>query len=117
MREEPPEDGLDNLVTVKVMNFNWRRTEVELVSFILRKASSLRKMLIVSPNVTPLDLPGVQEADHLLVKEALANGKITLSESDDAAIQPNHSEIFINYQALISSDQSGRSPLDSKIKL
>jgi hypothetical protein len=34
----------------------------------------MRKLLIVSPNVTPLDLPDVQEADLLLLKEALANG-------------------------------------------
>jgi hypothetical protein len=93
VREEPPEDGLDNLVMVKVMNFNWRRTEVQLVSFLLRNASSLRKLLIVSPNVAPLDLPGVQEADLLLFKEALANGKIMLSESDDAATRPYHSEV------------------------
>ena len=91
--EEPPEDGLDNLVMVKVMNFNLRCTEVQLVSFLLRKAISLRKLLIISPNAAPLDLPGVQEADLLLFREALANGKIMLSESDDAATQPYHSEV------------------------
>ena len=90
--EEPPEDGLDNLLMVKFMNFNWCRVEVQLVSFLLRKASSLHKLLIVSPHVTSLDLPDVQEANLLLVKEALANGKIMLSKSDDAATQPYHSE-------------------------
>jgi hypothetical protein len=93
--EEPPEDGLDNLAMVKVKNFNWQCAEVQLVSFLLRKAKSLQKLLIVSPNVTPPDVPGVQEADLLFLKEALANGKIMLSESDDAAIQPYHSEVFI----------------------
>nr|CAB3471217.1 unnamed protein product [Digitaria exilis] len=93
--EEPPEDDLDNLLMVKVMNFNWRCSEVQLVSFLLRKASSLRKLLIVSPNVTPPpDLPCV-ESDFLLIKEALTNGKIILSESDDAGIQPYHSKVFI----------------------
>jgi hypothetical protein len=53
--------------------------------------------LIVSTNVTPLDLLGVQEVDLLLLKEALANGKIMLSESDDAVIQPYHSEAFIKF--------------------
>ncbi|CAD6335748.1 unnamed protein product [Miscanthus lutarioriparius] len=91
--EEAPEDGLDNLVMVNVMNFNWRCTEVQLVSFLLRKASSLRKLLIVSPNAAPLDLLGVQEADLLLFREALANCKIMLSESDDASTQPYHSEV------------------------
>jgi hypothetical protein len=93
--EEPPEDGLDNLKIVKIMDFNWRRIEVLLVSFLLRKASSLHKLLIVSPNVAPLDMPGVPEADQLLLKEAISNGKIVLSESDDAATQPYHSEVFI----------------------
>ncbi|CAD6335744.1 unnamed protein product [Miscanthus lutarioriparius] len=30
VREEPPQDGFDDLVMVKVMNFNWRPTEVQL---------------------------------------------------------------------------------------
>ncbi|WVZ78816.1 hypothetical protein U9M48_026466 [Paspalum notatum var. saurae] len=95
--EEPREDGLDNLAMVKVKNFNWRRTEVQLVSFLLRKTSCLRKLSIVSPNAIPLDVPGVQEADLLLIKEALASGKMVLSEMDDAATQPYHSEVFIKY--------------------
>lgn len=95
VRQEPPENGLDNLVMVKIMNFNWHHSEVQLVNFLLRKASSLHKLLIVSPNVTPLDLPGVQEEELLFFKEALADGKIMLSESDDVATQPYHSEVFI----------------------
>ncbi|KAJ1260530.1 hypothetical protein BS78_10G239600 [Paspalum vaginatum] len=93
--EEPPEDGLDNLLMVKIKNFNWHRTEVQLVSFLLRKASCLRKLSIVSPNTIPLDSPSVQEADLLLIKEALASGKMMLSEMDAAATQPYHSEVFI----------------------
>jgi len=88
--EEPPEDGLDNLVMVKVMNFNWCPSEVQLVSFLLRKASSLQKLLIVSRNVTPVDLPGAPEADLSLLKEALVNGKIMLTTSDNEAAQPYH---------------------------
>jgi hypothetical protein len=90
VREEPPEDGLHNLVMVKVMNFNWIPTEVQLVSFLLRKASSLRKLLIVSHNVTPVDSPGAPEAGISLLKEALVNGKIMLTTSDNAATQPYH---------------------------
>jgi hypothetical protein len=55
------------------------------------------KLLIVSPNVTLLDLPGVQEADLLLMKEALANGKIMLSEFDNVVIQQYYSEAFIKF--------------------
>jgi hypothetical protein len=95
VRDEPPEDGLDNLVTVKVVNFYWRSAEVQLLSYVLRKATSLRKLLIVSPSVTPPDLPSVQ-ADLLLIKEALANGKIMLSESDAAAPQPYHPEASLS---------------------
>ncbi|CAL5041237.1 unnamed protein product [Urochloa decumbens] len=58
-----PEDVLANLRMVKVMNFNWRRFEVQLVSLLLRKATSLHKMLLVSPNLAPLHVPGVREAD------------------------------------------------------
>ena len=46
VREEPPEDDLDNLLMVKVMNFNWRRFEVQLVSYLSRKASSLHKLWV-----------------------------------------------------------------------
>ncbi|TVU38265.1 hypothetical protein EJB05_11624, partial [Eragrostis curvula] len=95
VEEEPPKIDLDNLKMVKVMNFKWHCTEVQLVSFLLRKATSLQKLLLVSPNVAPLDAPSFIEADLLLLKEALANGKIMLSESEDSATQPYHSEIFI----------------------
>jgi hypothetical protein len=94
VREDPLQDDLENLVMVKVTNFNWCCIEVQLVSFLLRKASSLWKLLIVSPNVTPLDLPGVPEASVLLLKEALASGKIVFREFDDGATEPYHSEVF-----------------------
>jgi hypothetical protein len=90
-----PEDVFVNLRMVKVMNFNWRRFEVQLVSLLLRKATSLHKMLLVSPIVDPLHVPGVQEADLSLLEEALASGRIIVSESDDPATQPFHSEVFI----------------------
>jgi hypothetical protein len=93
---EPPEDGLDNLRMVKVMNFNWRRFEVQLVSFLLRKASSLHKLQIVSPNVAPLNVPGVPEEELLVIKDALDSGRIMLSGSDDPATRPFHSEVFID---------------------
>ncbi|KAL6610063.1 hypothetical protein ACP70R_040032 [Stipagrostis hirtigluma subsp. patula] len=92
---QPLENGLRNLRMAKVMNFNWRRFEVQLVTLLLRKASSLHKLLLVSPNVTPQHVPGVPDADLLLLKEALACGLIILSECDDAATQPFHSEVFI----------------------
>ncbi|CAL4966795.1 unnamed protein product [Urochloa decumbens] len=91
----PPEDVIANLRMVKVMNFNWRRFEVILVSLLLRKATSLHKLLLVSPNINPQHVPDVQEADLSLLKEALACGRIIVSKSDDLATQPFHSEVFI----------------------
>lgn len=93
--EEPLNTGFDNLRIVKLMNFSWCCTEVRLVSFLLRKATSLHKLLIVSHNITPLDMPGVHEEDLLLLKEALADGKIMLMKVDDDATQPYHYEVFI----------------------
>ena len=60
----------------------------------MRKARSLQKLLIISPNVTPLDLPGVPEAGVLLLIEPLASGKIVFREFDDGATEPYHSEVF-----------------------
>jgi hypothetical protein len=80
---------------VKVVNFNWHHTEVELVSFLLRKASSLQKLLLVFSKAAPLDMPGVQRAELLLIHEALTNDKIMLSESDDVATQQYHYEVFL----------------------
>ncbi|TVU08595.1 hypothetical protein EJB05_42004, partial [Eragrostis curvula] len=94
---EPPEDGLGNLRMVKVMNFNWRCFEVLLVSFLLRKARSLHKLLLVSPNVTLLNVPGVPEADLLVIKNAMDNGRLMLSGSAAAATKPFHSEVFIDF--------------------
>ncbi|KAL6873703.1 hypothetical protein ACP4OV_013785 [Aristida adscensionis] len=93
---EPPENFLGNVKIVKVKYFHWHPVEVEFVSFLLRKASSLHKLLLVSSHkAAPLDVPGVQEADLLLLKDALTNGKMILSKSDDAATQPYHSEAFL----------------------
>jgi hypothetical protein len=95
--EEPPEDGLVKLAMVKVTNFNWCSAEVHLVNFLLRKAKSLQKLLIVSPKVIPPDVPGVQEAELLFLKEALANGKIMLSRFEDPATHPcPYDSAFIN---------------------
>ncbi|CAL5049773.1 unnamed protein product [Urochloa decumbens] len=90
-------DGTIKLDLVRLPGFVYKSMEssLDVVPFLLRKAKSLQKLLIVSPNVTPPDVPGVQDEDLLFLKEALANGKIMLSESDDAATQPYHSEVFI----------------------
>jgi hypothetical protein len=101
VRVQLPEDGgLIKLRMVKVMNFNWRRFEVQLVSFLLRKATSLHKVLLVSPNVLPLHVPGVQEADLFLLKEALARELQLLMLASLTIQQLNH---FIRMSLLMFS--------------
>ncbi|KAJ1260474.1 hypothetical protein BS78_10G235400 [Paspalum vaginatum] len=91
-REEPPENGLDNLLMVKFVGFNWHHTAVQLVSFLLRKARSLRKLLLVS---AARDLLALEIAQHTVLREARADGKLLLRRFDDAAApQPYHSEVL-----------------------
>uniref|UniRef100_A0ACD5V2G8 Uncharacterized protein n=3 Tax=Avena sativa TaxID=4498 RepID=A0ACD5V2G8_AVESA len=94
---EPPEDGLENLKVVKIVNFNWNRIELQLVCFLLRKATSLRKLLLVTPSLIPSNAPDIQNADLLFLAEAGVNGKVIFRESDDAATQPFHSDVFADF--------------------
>ncbi|KQK18520.1 hypothetical protein BRADI_1g43040v3 [Brachypodium distachyon] len=94
--EEPPEDVLENLKVVKIMNFSCDLIAVQLVLFFLRKANSLRELLLVAPNINQLnvsDIPDIQQADRLLLNEALANGKLVL-KPDNTTPYPLHSEVF-----------------------
>ena len=96
--EEQPEVRLEKLKMVKCVNFNWHRphrTDVQLVSFLLRKATSLQEVLLVSSNINMLDMSSVQEADRLLLTEVRDNDKVILREFDDGATRPYHSEVFI----------------------
>ncbi|KQK04446.1 putative FBD-associated F-box protein At1g61330 isoform X1 [Brachypodium distachyon] len=94
--EEPPEDVLENLKVVKVMNFSCHHIAVQLVLFLLRKAKSLHKLLLVAPDTNQLnvsDIPDIQQADRLLLNGSLANGKLVL-ERCSTAPRPLHSEVF-----------------------
>ncbi|XBI42084.1 hypothetical protein VPH35_126460 [Triticum aestivum] len=67
---EPPPDVLENLKVVKIMNFSWNRFELQLVCFLLTKASSLRKLLLINASLVPLHVPSVHKGffvqkDHL----------------------------------------------------
>ena len=94
---EPPEEGLENLKVVKIANFNWNRNELQLVRFLLRKATSLQKLLLVTPSLIPSNAAGIQKADLLFIAEASTNGKVILRDSDDAATQPFHSDVFADF--------------------
>lgn len=89
--EEPPKDGLGNLTVVKISNFKWHCNEIELVYFLFRKASSLQKLILVSPK-------GVHsEADLFLLEKAPANAQIILCDSDESKIRPFHSDVFVEF--------------------
>nr|BAK05830.1 predicted protein [Hordeum vulgare subsp. vulgare] len=96
--EQPP-DVLENLKVVKITNFNWNRYELQLFCILLRKASSLHKLLLITPSLEPLQVHGIQQqADLLFLAEAVANGKVILSGSDDAATQPFHSDASADFK-------------------
>ncbi|KAG8069804.1 hypothetical protein GUJ93_ZPchr0006g46095 [Zizania palustris] len=101
--EEPPEGGLDNLRLVKMTNFKGYRNEMRLVDFVLRKASSLNKLVLIDPKeVHPQGLrkhsetlPHFLKTDLLLVERASPSAQIIFDESVSPQIQPLHSEVFV----------------------
>ncbi|KAG8045500.1 hypothetical protein GUJ93_ZPchr0008g12334 [Zizania palustris] len=99
LREEPPpEVGLDKLLLVKIRNFNWGRYELQLVSFLLRKASSMRTLLLVAPRLVPLNELRMEQADIPLVEAALMSGQLVVVEFlDDPLYRPFHSKIFKHF--------------------
>ncbi|CAN6215841.1 unnamed protein product [Urochloa humidicola] len=101
--EDVPLYGLNNLILAKLMKFKGHYFEMRLVSFLLRRATSLQKLLLVPPvgvenymealGEEPLDTSGFLET-ILDFEKASPDAQIVLSESDPAAIQPVHSEVF-----------------------
>lgn len=102
--EDFPLYGLNNLVFAKLMNFKGHYFEMRLVSFLLRRATSLQKLLLVPPPVgvgnymeafgeKPLDASGFLDT-VLNFEKASPDAEIILSDSDPAAIQPMHSVVF-----------------------
>jgi hypothetical protein len=102
--EEPPEGGLENLELVKMTNFKGHHNEMRLVDFLLRNASSLNKLFLVSPKEEhPQGLQKIH-SDVLpnflkeeILEKASANTQIFFSEPGSSEVQPLHSEIFIRF--------------------
>jgi hypothetical protein len=79
--EEPPMDGFESLVKVKITNFQWQCNEIELVHFLFRKARSLQKLILVVPKGTnpERDKSGnaiLPDLNLLCVEKAPANVKV-----------------------------------------
>ncbi|KAL6629866.1 hypothetical protein ACP70R_029631 [Stipagrostis hirtigluma subsp. patula] len=104
--EGPPKCGLENLWLVKMTNFKGHRNEMQLVDFLLRKASSLKKLFLIAPKedhpqgirkVQSDALPHFLKTEVSLLERASANTQIVFSEPDGPQIQPLHSEVFVRF--------------------
>ncbi|CAL5049555.1 unnamed protein product [Urochloa decumbens] len=101
--EDVPLYDLNNLIFAKLMKFKGHYFEMRLVSFLLRRATGLQKLLLVPPvgvenymealGQEPLDTSNFLDT-ILDFKKASPDAQIVLSDSDPAAIQPVHSDVF-----------------------
>ncbi|XP_062218253.1 F-box/LRR-repeat protein At3g26922-like [Phragmites australis] len=104
--EEPPKGGLENILLVKMTNFNGHRNEMHLVEFLLRKASCLKKLLLIAPKedhpqglrkIQSDVLPNFLKTQILHLERASDNAQIIFSEPDGPRIEPLHSEVFVRF--------------------
>ncbi|GJN39153.1 hypothetical protein PR202_gb28252 [Eleusine coracana subsp. coracana] len=104
-KDDLPEYGLTNLVLAKMMKFKGDYFELRLVSFLLRKATGLKKLLLVAPQGNHMEEFGEDQMDTSRFLEtklsrlerASSNAEIIVSESDPAEIQPLHSDVFAKF--------------------
>ncbi|KAG2613789.1 hypothetical protein PVAP13_4KG392116 [Panicum virgatum] len=102
--EDLPEYGLNNLMIAKMMKFRGHYFEMRLVSFLLRKAPGLKKLLLVAPkgHIKALG-KGTLDISHFIdsklprSRKASPDAQIILSETDFAASQPVHSDVFARF--------------------
>lgn len=103
--EDPPKGGLENLCLAKMTNFKGHRNEMQLVEFLLRKSSSLKKLFVIAPKedhpqglrkIQSDTLPDFLKKEILHLERASANTQIFFSEPD-AQTQPLHSEVFVRF--------------------
>ncbi|MQL84457.1 hypothetical protein Taro_016969 [Colocasia esculenta] len=114
---EPPEGvQFDNLKVVKINNFKGSRCEMELVKFLLGRASNLEFLVLVSPQipasdddrstwvecrfsesriVTEMDLSDLH-MKLLLLPKASSHVEIIMSaySEDDSSLEPTHASLY-----------------------
>lgn len=104
--EEPPKGGLENLWLAKMTNFKGHRNEMQLVEFLLRKSSCLKKLFLIAPTedhpqglrkIQSDVLPSFLKTEIMHLERASANTQIIFSEPDGPQIQPLHSEVFVRF--------------------
>ncbi|CAN6200735.1 unnamed protein product [Urochloa humidicola] len=102
--EDVPEYGLNNLMIAKMMKFKGHYSEMRLISFLLRKAPALKKLLLVAPEghikalgKDTLDISYFMKLKLLGSRKVSPDAKIILSETDFAANQPVHSDVFARF--------------------
>nr|CAB3471219.1 unnamed protein product [Digitaria exilis] len=99
--EDVPEYGLNNLMIARMMKFKGQYHEMRLVSFLLRKAPVLKKLLLVAPKghikalgKDTVDISYAMESKLLRSRKSSLDAWIILSETDFGANQPVHSVLF-----------------------
>jgi hypothetical protein len=104
--EEPPKGGLENLWFVKTTNFKGHRNEMQLLGFLLRKASCLKKLFLVAPKedhsqghrkIQSDVLSTFLKNEILLLEKGSPNVQIIFSEPNVPETQPLHSEVFVRF--------------------
>ncbi|RCV22902.1 hypothetical protein SETIT_4G256900v2 [Setaria italica] len=102
--EDVPGYGLNNLMTAKMMKFKGHYFEMRLVSFLLRKAPVLKKLLLVAPkgHIKALgkgtfNISHFIEPKLLRSRKASPDAQVILSETDFAENQPVHSDVFASF--------------------
>ena len=102
--EDVPEYGLNNLMIAKMMKFKGHYFEKRLVSFLLRKAPGLKKLLPVAPKghikalgKDTLDISHFIDSKLPCSRKVSPDAQIILSETDFAASQPVHSDVFARF--------------------
>ncbi|OEL16510.1 hypothetical protein BAE44_0022471 [Dichanthelium oligosanthes] len=101
--EDEPLYDLNNLIFARLMKFKGQFFEMRLVSFLLRRATGLQKLLLVPPvgvgnymealAEEPLDTSHFLET-ILNFEKASPDVQIVLSDSDPDAILPVHFDVF-----------------------
>uniref|UniRef100_K3Y3K4 FBD domain-containing protein n=2 Tax=Setaria italica TaxID=4555 RepID=K3Y3K4_SETIT len=99
--DDVPLYGLNNLIFAKLMKFKGHYFEMRLVSFLLRRATGLQKLLLVPPVGVGNYMEALEEPldtsrflDTILdFEKASPDAQIVLSDSDPTAIQQVHSDV------------------------